>query len=549
MKWKVGAALMALVFVVGMIPVVLSAGSSGSLTSVLSGDHEIVMQVDDKRALLDGKEVTLVDDAGSATPPRRDESGAVTVPIGVLSEALQIEVEWDAAGKVATLTRDWTTATLTIDSNEMAVTQKDVTTSVVLPCAVTTSDWAVYVPVEKVAEMMGCSVKILPAVEGDLIVLSTESEGPDEKALAKLTEKALALCGPTYEMVEKNALIVRKGSAHAIVNGETVELEAAVLASGEVAEGAPAGLWLPVSAASQLTGETVSYNESKQRLEGANSKVDVTVYSVDEVPYCQVALLAEAAGANMSLIGQYTVGVLTPYDWQNDASIAERLVASADALPDVLPPIPEAEHYIALTFDDGPTGGEDGVTMRLLDGLKERNAHATFFLCGYRIKDFNVMMDRYLAEGHELGNHTMDHKNLTKLSKSEVREQVDSNNDLIASYAGQPATVMRCVGGASNDTVKAAMKESGMPMIQWSVDTEDWKYRDADRICSVIVNEAKDGDIVLMHDLRECTLEGVLRAIDILSERGYAFVTVSELAQIKGVELEPGVMYNNFRDS
>ncbi|MGN0994059.1 MAG: polysaccharide deacetylase family protein [Butyricicoccus sp.] len=549
MKWKIGAALMALVFVVGMIPVVLSAGSSGSLTSVLSGDHEIVMQVDDKRALLDGKEVTLVDDAGSATPPRRDESGAVVVPIGVMSEALQIEVEWDAAGKVATLTRDWTTATLTIDSNEMAVTQKDVTTSVVLPCAVTTSDWAVYVPVETVAEMMGCSVKILPAVEGDLIVLSTESEGPDEKALAKLTEKALALCGPTYEMVEKNALIVRKGSAHAIVNGETVELEAAVLASGEVAEGAPAGLWLPVSAASQLTGETVSYNESKQRLEGANSKVDVTVYSVDEVPYCQVALLAEAAGANMSLIGQYTVGVLTPYDWQNDAAIAERLVASANALPDVLPPIPEAEHYIALTFDDGPTGGEDGVTMRLLDGLKERNAHATFFLCGYRIKDFNVMMDRYLAEGHELGNHTMDHKNLTKLSKSEVREQVDSNNDLIESYAGQPATVMRCVGGASNDTVKAAMKESGMPMIQWSVDTEDWKYRDADHICDVIVNEAKDGDIVLMHDLRECTLEGVLRAIDILSERGYAFVTVSELAQIKGVELEPGVMYNNFRDS
>ena len=549
MKWKVGAALMALVFVVGMIPVVLSAGSSGSLNSVLSGDHEIVMQIDDKRALLDGKEVTLVDDAGAATPPRRDESGAVTVPIGVLSEALQIEVEWDATGKVATMTRDWTTATLTVDSNEMAVTQKDVTTSVVLPCAVTTSNWAVYVPVEKVAGIMGCSAKFLPAAEGDLIVLSTKSEGLDERALAKLTEKALKLCGPTYEMVAENALIVRKGSAHAIVNGETVELEAAVLASGEVAEGAPAGLWLPVSAAPQLTGETVSYNESKQRLEGVNTKVDVTVYAVDDVPYCQVALLAEAAGANMSLIGQYTVGVLTPYDWQNDAAIAERLVASADELPDVLPPIPEAEHYIALTFDDGPTGGEGGITMRLLDGLKERNAHATFFLCGYRIKDFNLMMDRYLAEGHELGNHTMDHKNLTKLSKSEVRQQVDSNNDLIASYAGQPATVMRCVGGASNDTVKAAMKESGMPMIQWSVDTEDWKYRDADRICRVIVDQAKDGDIVLMHDLRECTLEGVLRAIDILSERGYAFVTVSELAQIKGVELEPGVMYNNLRDS
>ena len=89
-----------------------------------------------------------------------------------------------------------------------------------------------------------------------------------------------------------------------------------------------------------------------------------------------------------------------------------------------------------------------------------------------------------------------------------------------------------------------------MPIINWSVDNRlDWKYRDAARIKSVIVNEAKDGDIVLMHDLRDCTLEGVLGAIDALQDEGYAFVTVSELARVKGVSLETGWVYTNLRDS
>ena len=107
---------------------------------------------------------------------------------------------------------------------------------------------------------------------------------------------------------------------------------------------------------------------------------------------------------------------------------------------------------------------------------------------------------------------------------------------------------MRPVGGAYDDTVQQAMKESGLPIINWSLDTLDWKNRDADIIYDKIVSNAKDGDIVLMHDLRECTLEGVTRAMDTLEDRGFAFVTVSELAAIKGVKLEPGVVYNGFRD-
>lgn len=549
MKWKVGAALMALVFVIGMIPVVMSADGTGSLTSAFSGDHSIVMQIGDNRALLDGSEIALVDDAGTPTPIKLDESGAPCIPIGVLSEALNIEVEWDESGKVATLSRDLITATLTIDSAAATVVDSTGTRDVALPCAVTTADWAVYVPTSEVADMMGCFVKIYPAEEGDLIVLSTDHEGPSEKQLEKLTAKTLELCGPTYEMVAQNVLLVRKNSAHALVNGEQVELEAAVLASKEVNEQAPAGLWLPVSAASQLTGETVSYNENKQRLEGAEN-VDVAVFPVgedgEEVLYCEVAKLAEAAGSFNSLIAGYTVGVLTPYDYQNNASIAERLAVSAEVLPELLPPIPEAEHYIALTFDDGPTGGEGGITERLLDGLKARNARATFFLCGYRVEEFNTMMDRYLAEGHELGNHTMNHKDLPSLSKDGIKKQIIENDDLIESFTGARSTVMRCVGGAYNSTVKEAMAELGLPLIQWSVDTLDWKIRDADHICDVIVDNAKNGDIVLMHDLRECTVEGALRAIDILSERGYAFVTVSELARIQGMEMQPGVVYNDF---
>ena len=159
-------------------------------------------------------------------------------------------------------------------------------------------------------------------------------------------------------------------------------------------------------------------------------------------------------------------------------------------------------------------------------------------------------MDRYLAEGHELGNHTMNHpmKTLKNKSSEFVHKEVDENTDLIESYTGQKPTVMRPVGGAYDDTVQQAMKESGLPIINWSLDTLDWKNRDADIIYDKIVSNAKDGDIVLMHDLRECTLEGVTRAMDTLEDRGFAFVTVSELAAIKGVKLEPGVVYNGFRD-
>lgn len=209
--------------------------------------------------------------------------------------------------------------------------------------------------------------------------------------------------------------------------------------------------------------------------------------------------------------------------------------------------IPQGEKYIALTFDDGPTGNEGGCTERLLDGLKERNAHATFFLCGYRVEDFHSMMDRYVAEGHEIGNHTADHIRLDIDTADGGLEQVSSNQEKIAAYTSDTPALMRPVGGAYNDAVLASMKQLGLPVILWNVDTLDWKYHDdAEIVRQRIIDNAADGVIVLEHDLYEATVDGVLAAIDELQQQGYAFVTVSELAQIKGVTLEPGKVYTGF---
>ena len=234
---------------------------------------------------------------------------------------------------------------------------------------------------------------------------------------------------------------------------------------------------------------------------------------------------------------------------KRDGSAADPGSASGSAeQPEEKNPVPVGEKYMAITFDDGPTGNTGGRTERLLDGLKERGVHATFFLCGYRVKDFNSMMNRYLAEGHEVGNHPMDHLRLdTEVSDGGLK-QVGDNNDLIASYTGQKPTVMRPTGGAYNDTVIASMKQLGMPIILWNLDTVDWKYRDASSVKQHILDGAQDGAIVLEHDLYETTVEGVLAAIDELQAQGYAFVTVSELAKLKGVTLEPGVVYTDFTE-
>lgn len=194
---------------------------------------------------------------------------------------------------------------------------------------------------------------------------------------------------------------------------------------------------------------------------------------------------------------------------------------------------------VALTFDDGP--GEH--TEELLDCLTKNNAKATFFMLGPNAAAFPDVVKDLKDAGMELGNHTYDHWNLTSLDSESVVSQITRTNDAISSAAGVPATVMRPPGGAYNESVQAAV---GMPVIMWSIDTKDWATKSEDQTYQVTVDNVKDGSIVLMHDIHEWSVKAAIRAIPELVEQGYKLVTVSELAEAKGIELENGAAYYFF---
>ncbi len=198
--------------------------------------------------------------------------------------------------------------------------------------------------------------------------------------------------------------------------------------------------------------------------------------------------------------------------------------------------------YAAITFDDGPSGN---ITKSLLEGLKARNVHATFFLCGYRIKTYGDLPQTILNHGHEIGLHTSDHATLTTLSKNGIRAQLEGMLPLLPE--GCRVTLMRPPGGAYNNTVKEVCQELGLSVIMWSVDPKDWASSSANTIADRIVNGAYDGSIILAHDMKSANVQGALKAIDRLQAQGYEFVTVSQLAQIKGKQLQAGAVYHSVK--
>lgn len=199
---------------------------------------------------------------------------------------------------------------------------------------------------------------------------------------------------------------------------------------------------------------------------------------------------------------------------------------------------------VAFTFDDGP-GSK--TTSRLLSYLESRNAKATFFMLGKsieKVKGSKQIIQRMKELGMEIGSHTYDHSQLTKLSKEEVEEQVQKTNDLIKDAVGEGPTVTRPPYGAKNDIVKEAM---GTPIILWDVDTLDWKTRDADSIYQKTMETVHDGAILLFHDIYDSTIDAIEKIVPALQAKGYQLVTVSELAEAKGVKLKNGEVYTDFR--
>lgn len=193
---------------------------------------------------------------------------------------------------------------------------------------------------------------------------------------------------------------------------------------------------------------------------------------------------------------------------------------------------------LAITFDDGP----GPYTARLLDGLKERNAKATFFVLGSRVSGYRDIVARQYSEGHQVASHSWNHPQLTKLGGTQLAAQLNDTADAIRSVTGQETFYLRPPYGSYNATVKAY---SGAPIILWSVDPLDWKYRNAETVKNNIVSHAKDGDIILVHDIHSTSVDGALAAIDILQAQGYEFVTVQELLRRRGITPEIGGVYSS----
>lgn len=196
---------------------------------------------------------------------------------------------------------------------------------------------------------------------------------------------------------------------------------------------------------------------------------------------------------------------------------------------------------VALTYDDGP---QASVGNRIMDCLAQYGGKATFFLVGERVPSHAAEVQRMVNEGHEVANHTMNHKYLQKLGAAEIQSQVAQCNDVIEATCGVRPRLMRLPGGNSNATVKA---NTHMPMIQWNIDTLDWKTRNADKTVEAVLSKVQDGDIILMHELYSQTGDASLRIIPELANRGFQMVTVSEMAAAKGYNLQAGQLYSSMR--
>ncbi len=203
---------------------------------------------------------------------------------------------------------------------------------------------------------------------------------------------------------------------------------------------------------------------------------------------------------------------------------------------------------MAFSYDDGPSEA----TEALLDGLKERDSHVTFFMTGlldtqygkYGIEHFAHLTDRMIREGHQLGNHSYYHINMDESTPEEIKLQVVNVEKLLFErMGGEYRDMFRPPHGECTPEIRRALN---MPIILWNLDSFDWKYIDSDVVYRNIVNNASDGTVVDLHDLSPTSVDGSLRAIDTLKKKGYEFVTVAELMRRRGVTPQNGADYRSF---
>ncbi|MCR5208222.1 MAG: polysaccharide deacetylase family protein [Eubacterium sp.] len=213
--------------------------------------------------------------------------------------------------------------------------------------------------------------------------------------------------------------------------------------------------------------------------------------------------------------------------------IAEKLAVSNTVDP--------KKPMVALTFDDGP--GYNDASDRILDVLEKYNARATFFMLGQNSLDHPKNLKRKVALGCELGNHTYNHNHY---GSNVTKEDIKKASDAIAKVSGQAPTCFRSPGGNTTELIRNECKAENMPLYYWSLDTQDWKYRDSAHVYNAVMKHVEDGDIILMHEIYGSTADAVEKIVPALIKQGYQLVTCQELIYAKtGKMPEAGTQYLN----
>ena len=201
----------------------------------------------------------------------------------------------------------------------------------------------------------------------------------------------------------------------------------------------------------------------------------------------------------------------------------------------------EKPKLVALTFDDGPSGI---FTQKLLDGLQERNAKATFLLCGYRIVQYPEVAQRIFDEGHEIGYHGYSHDSMKNMSRLSIAQELIDTQALLPEDC-EPV-FLRPPGGFITDGVRQVAEARQLAILSWSVDPKDWATNETANIEQAVLGTVQDGDVILLHDMTMSSVRAALGIVDELQKRGFRFVTASELARQREMRIRPGKTYHKF---
>lgn len=218
------------------------------------------------------------------------------------------------------------------------------------------------------------------------------------------------------------------------------------------------------------------------------------------------------SGAVMSGVGQreaLTQGVMTEAETPREETVQENAK--------------EEKKKVALTFDDGP---HPQYTVEMMEGLREKNVKATFFLLGEQVEKHPEIVKQIYEEGHVVGNHSYKHEQLSKLTMQRACEQVNRTNKLIYDITGENPSYLRPPFGDWHEKLDC---EANMVEVLWDVDTLDWSSQNHNEIVNKVLKNVKENDIILMHDGYETSVTAAMEIIDTLRERGYEFVTVDEI--------------------